>query len=207
MGVVSFVTSNDIFLDFASNVFFSVRILYKLENNFQGRSCRGGHGLSVFCREPYDNRRGADYAHHIATGSPWFLDLLCAASDFILFPNMKVGFSLTLNLLHLQMEFVSIFQEGKELAEQSEILEQPHAGSLNPDDIYYGQGMWPDRVGQTNNDENAAAQWLRLGITACDPNLAIALANFISSEKIELQPLDEWIKKIVNCLKRWESFK
>ena len=70
----------------------------------------------------------------------------------------KLGFSLTFNLLHLQMEFVSIFQEGKELAEQSEILEQPHAGSLNPDDIYYGQGMWPDRVGQTNNDENAAAQ-------------------------------------------------
>ena len=119
----------------------------------------------------------------------------------------KLSFSLTFNLLHLQMEFVSIFQEGKELAEQSEILEQPHAGSLNPDDIYYGQGMWPDRVGQTNNDENAAAQWLRLGITACDPNLAIALANFISSEKIELQPLDEWIKKIVNCLKRWENFK
>ena len=53
-----------------------------------------------------------------------------------------------------QMEFVSIFQEGKELAEQSEILEQPHAGSLNPDDIYYGQGMWPDRV--TNNDDAAA---------------------------------------------------
>ena len=104
------------------------------------------------------------------------------------------------------MEFVSIFQEGKELAEQSEILEQPHAGSLNPDDIYYGQGMWPDRVGQTNNDENAAAQWLRLGITACDPNLAIALANFISSEKIELQPLDEWIKKIVNCLKEVRKF-
>ena len=104
------------------------------------------------------------------------------------------------------MEFVSIFQEGKELAEQSEILEQPHAGSLNPDDIYYGQGMWPDRVGQTNNDENAAAQWLRHGITACDPNLAIALANFISSEKIELQPLDEWIKKIVNCLKEVRNF-
>lgn len=104
------------------------------------------------------------------------------------------------------MEFVSIFQEGKELAEQSEILEQPHAGSLNPDDIYYGQGMWPDRVGQTNNDENAAAQWLRHGITACDPNLAIALANFISSEKIELQPLDEWIKKIVNCLKEVRKF-
>ena len=79
-------------------------------------------------------------------------------SSFILFPNMRLDFSLTLNLLHLQMEFVSIFQEGKELAEQSEILEQPHAGSLNPDDIYYGQGMWPDRVGQTNNDENAAAQ-------------------------------------------------
>jgi len=56
-----------------------------------------------------------------------------------------------------QMEFVSIFQEGKELAEQSEILEQPHAGhagSLNPDEIYYGQGMWPDRV--TNNDDAAA---------------------------------------------------
>ena len=104
------------------------------------------------------------------------------------------------------MEFVSIFQEGKELAEQSEILEQPHAGSLNPDDIYYGQGMWPDRVGQTNNDENAAAQWLRHGIMACDPNLALALANFISSEKIELQPLDEWIKKIVNCLKEVRKF-
>jgi len=54
-----------------------------------------------------------------------------------------------------QMEFVSIFQEGKELAEQSEILEQPHAGSLNPDDIYYGQGMWPDR--ETNNDDDQAA--------------------------------------------------
>ena len=106
------------------------------------------------------------------------------------------------------MEFVSIFQEGKELAEQSEILEQPHAGSLNPDDIYYGQGMWPDRVGQTNNDENAAAQWLRHGITACDPNLAIALANFISSEKIELQPLDEWIKKDCKLFKEgWENFK
>ena len=125
---------------------------------------------------------------------------------FLLFPNMSLDFSLTLNLLHLQMEFVSIFQEGKELAEQSEILEQPHAGSLNPDDIYYGQGMWPDRVGQTNNDENTAAQWLRHGITACDPNLAIALANFISSEKIELQPLDEWIKKIVNCLKEVRKF-
>ena len=119
---------------------------------------------------------------------------------------MSLDFSLTLNLLHLQMEFVSIFQEGKELAEQSEILEQPHAGSLNPDDIYYGQGMWPDRVGQTNNDENAAAQWLRLGITACDPNLAIALANFISSEKIELQPLDEWIKKDCKLFKEVRKF-
>jgi len=40
-----------------------------------------------------------------------------------------------------QMEFVSIFQEGKELADQSEILEQPAAGgSLNPETLYYGQG-------------------------------------------------------------------
>lgn len=39
------------------------------------------------------------------------------------------------------MEFVSIFQEGKELADQSEILEQPAAGgSLNPETLYYGQG-------------------------------------------------------------------
>lgn len=87
------------------------------------------------------------------------------------------------------MEFVSIFQEGKDLAEQSEILEQPHAGSLNPDDIYYGQGMWPDRV--TNNADDATA-WHELRIRACDPNLAVTLANFISSERIELQPpLDE----------------
>ena len=41
-----------------------------------------------------------------------------------------------------QSEFVSIFQEGKDLAEQSEILEQPPlgGGSLNPEEIYYGQG-------------------------------------------------------------------
>ena len=38
-----------------------------------------------------------------------------------------------------QVEFVSIFQEGKELAEQSEILEQPLSGeNMNP--VYYGQG-------------------------------------------------------------------
>lgn len=40
-----------------------------------------------------------------------------------------------------QIDFVSVFQEGKELAEQSEILEQPiSGGSLNPEEIYYGQG-------------------------------------------------------------------
>lgn len=40
-----------------------------------------------------------------------------------------------------QMEFVAVFQEGKDLAEQSEILEQPLAGdSLNPAELYYGQG-------------------------------------------------------------------
>ena len=89
-----------------------------------------------------------------------------------------------------QMEFVSIFQEGKELAEQSEILEQPLAGNLNPDDIYYGQGLWPDRVSHNDGGDQAPA-WLRLGITACDPTLAAALANFISTENIELQPLDE----------------
>ena len=37
-----------------------------------------------------------------------------------------------------QMDFVSIFQEGKELATQSEILEQP--ANLNPEALYYGQG-------------------------------------------------------------------
>jgi hypothetical protein len=95
---------------------------------------------------------GADYAHYWLR-RPW----LYIVSKYET-TEKKLGFSLNFNLLHLQMEFVSIFQEGKELAEQSEILEQPHAGSLNPDDIYYGQGMWPDRVGQTNNDENAAAQ-------------------------------------------------
>ena len=38
------------------------------------------------------------------------------------------------------MDFVTIFQEGKELAEQSEILEQPISGSSleNPDEMYYG---------------------------------------------------------------------
>jgi hypothetical protein len=40
-----------------------------------------------------------------------------------------------------QSEFVSAFTEGKELAEQSEILEQPNSGGdLNPDEMYYGQG-------------------------------------------------------------------
>ena len=40
-----------------------------------------------------------------------------------------------------QMEFVSIFQEGKDLAEQGEILEQPmNASNLNPEEMYYGQG-------------------------------------------------------------------
>ena len=46
-----------------------------------------------------------------------------------------------ISLSDAQMEFVSIFQEGKELADQSEILEQPAAGgSLNPETLYYGQG-------------------------------------------------------------------
>ncbi len=40
-----------------------------------------------------------------------------------------------------QMDFVSTFHEGKELAEQSEILEQPNsAGIMNPEDMIYGQG-------------------------------------------------------------------
>lgn len=39
-----------------------------------------------------------------------------------------------------QVEFVAIFQEGKDLAEQSEILEQPMSGSINPEDMYYGVG-------------------------------------------------------------------
>ena len=62
------------------------------------------------------------------------------------------------------MEFVSIFQEGKELADQSEILEQPAAGgSLNPETLYYGQG---------------ADEWLR-NIGACDPRLAAEFQNFL----------------------------
>ena len=41
----------------------------------------------------------------------------------------------------VQVEFASVFNEGKELAEQSEILEQPaSAGNLNPEEMYYGQG-------------------------------------------------------------------
>ena len=44
------------------------------------------------------------------------------------------------SFLDAQMEFVSIFQEGKELADQSEILEQPQGGNLNPETLYYGQG-------------------------------------------------------------------
>ena len=34
-------------------------------------------------------------------------------------------------------EFRDIFTEGKDLAEQSEILEQP---DLNPEEMYYSQG-------------------------------------------------------------------
>ena len=63
------------------------------------------------------------------------------------------------------MEFVSIFQEGKELADQSEILEQPAAGvSLNPETLYYGQG---------------ADEWLRTPLGACDPRLAAEFKNFL----------------------------
>ena len=51
------------------------------------------------------------------------------------------------SLLDAQMEFVSIFQEGKELADQSEILEQPAAGgSLNPETLYYGQGAEEEKL-------------------------------------------------------------
>ena len=58
-----------------------------------------------------------------------FFCILCFLSVFLI------------SLSDAQMEFVSIFQEGKELADQSEILEQPAAGgSLNPETLYYGQG-------------------------------------------------------------------
>ena len=66
------------------------------------------------------------------------------------------------SFLDAQMEFVSIFQEGKELADQSEILEQPQGGNLNPETLYYGQG---------------ADEWLRLG--ACDPTIAAEFQKFL----------------------------
>merc|ERR1712223_1636393 len=55
-----------------------------------------------------------------------------------------------------QAEFVSVFQEGKELAEQGEILEQPmNAANLDPPD-YYGQGgeFYDPNEDDENDDED-----------------------------------------------------
>ena len=39
-----------------------------------------------------------------------------------------------------QSDFVSVFNEGKEYAEQGEILEQPVNADINPEELYYGEG-------------------------------------------------------------------
>ena len=68
--------------------------------------------------------------------------------------------------------YISLFQdsfyEGKDLAEQSEILELP--ANANPEEYYYGEGR---------DFEQQQQSWLSDsdGIGACDPRLAEALRD------------------------------
>ena len=71
--------------------------------------------------------------------------------------------------------FKDSFYEGKDLAEQSEILELP--ANANPEDYYYGQG--------NDFEEQQQQSWLSAGegIRACDPRLAEALRDVFKTMK------------------------
>merc|ERR1719510_1513323 len=59
-----------------------------------------------------------------------------SALDFSLDPPSYRTFRVQFTSEDLRAEFRDIFAEGKELAEQSEILETP--GDLDPEQLYYG---------------------------------------------------------------------
>lgn len=66
-----------------------------------------------------------------------FKKMQWSALDFSRDPPTYRYFSAEFEDEDLGREFRDIFTEGKELAEQSEILEQP---DLEPGDMYYGEG-------------------------------------------------------------------
>lgn len=63
-----------------------------------------------------------------------------SALDFSADPPLYRSFMATFEDAEAVVEFTAMFTEGKELAEQSEILEQPTGRTLDPNDLYYGQG-------------------------------------------------------------------
>ena len=75
----------------------------------------------------------------------------------------------------LIISFQDSFYEGKDLAEQSEILELP--ANANPEEYYYGEGSDFEQSQQQQS-------WLSDGgreIRACDPRLAEALRDVLKT--------------------------
>jgi len=76
--------------------------------------------------------------NHLIAMQTNLVDMQWSALDFSTDPPAQRTFKVQFEEDEIRAEFKDIFDEGKDLAEQSEILET--VGDLDPHSFYYGQG-------------------------------------------------------------------